>query len=344
MPDADSTTDRILVLDGETTTAALPGHPPPPEEPTWEPLEALGRLTVYPRTGPEQTADRIREHAATVLVSNKTVIDRGVLERVEGVGFISLLATGTNVIDLDAAREHGVVVSNVPGYSTESVVQHVFALLLALSNRAAVYDRHVREGAWVNSADFTFSLGPYHELAGRTLGIVGVGDIGKRVAQVGQALGMRIVAARQRSTGSFTVQGLGGPLSIEWMELDEVFGESDVLTLHCPLNAQTAGLVNARRLSRMKPGSLLVNTGRGGLIDESALAEALAEGRIGGAGLDVLSSEPPAPDNPLLSAPRCVITPHIAWATVEARTRLIDAVAANISGYQRGEPVNVVSG
>lgn len=344
---------RIVILDAETTSARpypcsdsdsdSAAHPAAAEEPRWDPLAELGHLHVYPRTEPDELIPRVHEHDADVLVTNKTVLNAKTLAQLDGVKLVTLLSTGTNVIDLDAAREHGITVCNVPGYSTESVVQHVFALLLALVDRPAEYDREVKGGRWVNCPDFTFSLGPFRELSGKTLGIVGVGDIGKRVAQVGHALGMSIVAARQRSAGTFTLDGLGGPLDIDWRDVDDVFVAADVLTLHCPLNPQTEKLVNAARLATMKPGAILINTGRGGLIDEAALAAALTRGRLRGAGLDVLSTEPPAPDNPLLAAPRCLITPHIAWATVEARTRLIGETVANIRGHFDGRPRNVVT-
>jgi glycerate dehydrogenase len=294
-------------------------------------------LIVHERTSPELVVERAA-HAELVL-TNKVVLDRAVLAALGGLRYVGVLATGTNVIDIKTARERGIAVTNVPGYATESVVEHVFGLLFELSLRIAEHARAVRDGAWSNAPDFSFRVGSTRELHGLSLGIVGVGHIGRRVAAVGQALGMRVLAAEQASMHDPKYGGL----DIEWLSVDELFARADVLSLHCPLRPETQQLVNARRLALMKPSALLINTGRGGLVDEAALGEALWAGRLAGAGLDVLSSEPPRPDHPLLGAPNCLVTPHIAWATTAARTRLMGTVTANVRAFLEGRPVNLVT-
>ena len=327
---------RIVVLDGHTLTPLSVGDVST-EEPTWDELGRLGKLEVFPRTPPE--AVRERAQGAAIVLTNKAVLSAQTIAALPELQFISVLATGTNVVDLDAARAAGVIVSNVPGYSTESVVQHVFALLFELSVHLSAHDTAVHRGDWLSSPDFSFTVAPTTELSGKVLGIVGLGSIGRRVAEVGHALGMRVVAAYQRSTQTIDL----GSLPVTWLRVDEVFAQADVITLHCPLTDATHHLVNGDRLELVKPSALLINTGRGPLVDEAALAAALGSGRLAGAGLDVLSAEPPAPDNPLLTAPRCLITPHIAWATKEARHRLMQATLANVAGFFAGSPVNVVN-
>ncbi len=327
---------RIVVLDGHTLTPLSVGEASA-DEPTWDALAELGTLEVFPRMAPEAVSARAQ--GAAIVLTNKAILAAPTIAALPQLRFISVLATGTNVVDLDAARAAGVIVSNVPGYSTESVVQHVFALLFELSVHLSAHDSAVHEGGWARSADFSFTVASTTELSGKTLGIVGLGSIGRRVAEVGHALGMRIVAAYQRSTQTLDL----GSLPVAWLRVDEVFAEADVLSLHCPLTDATHHLVNADRLARMKPSAILINTGRGPLVDEAAVAAALTSDKLAGAGLDVLSSEPPAPDNPLLTAPRCIITPHIAWATREARQRLMQATVANVAGFVAGSPVNVVS-
>ncbi|MEX2214242.1 MAG: D-2-hydroxyacid dehydrogenase [Phycisphaeraceae bacterium] len=330
-------TDRIVVLDGHT----LVPDPTGAHELNWSDVQALGDVTVHERSASGEIIERLR--GATVLLTNKVMISRQVLEALPELKYVGVTATGTNCVDLAAAKERGVIVTNVPGYGAASVAQHVFALLLELTNRVAAHDGAVRprpgEPGWVGAKDWSFTVGPIVELADKTLGIVGLGAIGQRVAQIGAALGMHIAAAYQNSMKEVRLEGL----EIEWLAVDELFAKSDVLTLHCPLTDETNHLVNAIRLAMMKSGAFLINTGRGGLIDESALANALRDGRIAGAGLDVLSTEPPAFDNPLLSAPRCLITPHVAWASLEARRRLLSIAAENIRAYQLGQPVNVVN-
>lgn len=326
---------RIVVLDGYTLTQAVPGEPCPEGEPDWGAVEALGELTVYDRTEPGDVIARAT--GAGILLTNKTVLDAETIAKLSGAGlkYVGVLATGVNVVDLAAAKRAGVVVTNVPGYSGDAVAQHAFALLLALTNRVAEHDKAVHEGWWAGCADFSFTLSPMTELGGKTLGIVGAGDIGQKVARIGHALGMDILIS------SRTKKDIGVPA--QWVEMDELFKQADVLTLHCPLTDQTKHLVNAQRLSRMKCSARLINTARGPLIDEQALADALRDGVIAGAAVDVLSTEPPAADNPLLGAPNCIITPHNAWAAREARHRLMRIAAGNVKAFLRGKPVNVVS-
>ena len=312
----------IVILDGFTTN---------PGDVSWAPVEACGRLTVFDRTAPADVAARAGD--ADVVLTNKTVLGRSEIEALPRLRMIGVLATGTNVVDSAAARERGIPVCNVPAYSTPGVVQATFALLLELTNRVGHHDATVRAGRWSACDDFCYWDGDLVELAGLTLGVVGYGRIGRGVAAVGRALGMHILANR-RTAG-------GDP---ECVDLDTLFRESDVVSLHCPLTPDTQGLVDARRLGLMKPSAFLVNTARGALVDEAALAAALDAGRIAGAGLDVLSVEPPPPTNPLLRAKHCVITPHVAWATRNARRRLIETTAANLRGFAAGRLQNVVNG
>lgn len=324
---------RIVVLDGYTTTPLSADERAADGGVDWQPLAGLGELVVHARTSDDQVAATIGD--APIALTNKTPIDKHVFQACPALKYVGVLATGVNVVDLDAARAHGVTVTNVPGYSTPSVAQHVFALLLELCNRTAEHDAAVHRGKWASGIDFSFTTGPLVELRGKTLGVVGMGVIGRAVAQVGHALGMKLAAH------SRTEKDIGLPVA--WLGVDALFQEADVLTLHCPLTPQTEHLVNTDRLSKMKRSAYLINTGRGPLIDEPALAKALHDGAIAGAGLDVLSSEPPSADNPLLTAPNCVVTPHIAWATNASKRRLLDTVAANLRGYLDGKPQNVVS-
>ncbi len=319
---------RIVVLDGYTLN---------PGDISWSPLERLGRLEVHDRSTGSQIVERMR--GASFVMTNKTPINAQTLQQLDGLQYIGVLATGTNVVDLAVARQRGVSVTNVPGYSTDSVAQHVFALLLELVSHTSSHGMAVHEGDWVRSADFSFTVAPLTELAGKTLGIVGLGSIGQRVARIGAAMGMNIAASHQRSMNQVAIPGV----DVRWLPVDELFRQADVLTLHCPLTDQTRHLVSAARLATMKHTAVLINTGRGPLVDEAALAEALRESRIAAAGLDVLSVEPPRPDNPLLTAPRCLITPHIAWASVEARTRLMRMAADNLQSFLDGKPRNVVN-
>ncbi len=317
---------KLVVLDGFTMN---------PGDLEWRTLEALGELTVYDRS-PEETILQ-RAAGADVLLTNKTPLTRETIHALPALKFIDVLATGYNVVDLEAARERGVPVSNAPAYSTRSVQQMTFALLLELTQQCGAHDRAVKEGAWCRCKDITFQLSPLIELDGLTMGIFGFGSIGQSVAATAVSFGMRVIV-HSRTRPARLPDGMG------WVSQDELFGQSDVLSLHCPLTPQTDKVICARTLSLMKPTALLINTSRGGLVDESALAQALNEGRLAGAGLDVLSAEPPDPRNPLLTARNCVITPHCAWATRAARQRLLDITVANVKAFQAGCPQNVVNG
>ncbi|MBN1612814.1 MAG: D-2-hydroxyacid dehydrogenase [Polyangiaceae bacterium] len=334
---APSRRPRCVVLDGFTLTPHVPGAETPPDEPTWNALDALVELEVYGRTPPELVLERAGE--AELVLTNKVVLDGHTVGALGRLRYVGVLATGTNVVDLEVARSAGVVVSNVPGYASESVVEHVFGLILELSLRIAEHARAVREGGWARAPDFCFRVGTTRELCGQSLGIVGMGAIGSRVAAVGHALGMLVLAAEQASMH----ESKHRRLPVRWLPLDELFARADILSLHCPLRPETERLVDARRLRLMKPSALLINTGRGGLVDEAALSEALRARRLAGAGLDVLSAEPPSSDHPLVGAPNCLVTPHIAWATTAARTRLMAAVVQNVRAFLEGRPVNVVT-
>ena len=266
---------------------------------------------------------------------NKAVLDAHTIAHAPHLKYVGILATGWNTIDLAAAKQRGLVVTNVPGYSTASVAQQAFALLLELTNQVALHSGDARSGGWPKNPDYCYRLSPLIELAGLTLGIVGFGQIGQAAARIGQAFGMRVLANRRDHAQP-------PPEGVEYADLDRIFSESDVVSLHCPLSPATAGLVNAKRLAQMKPTAFLINTSRGPLVVEQDLADALRAGRLAGAGVDVLSTEPPAPGNPLLSAPRCFVTPHVAWATDAARQRLIDIAAENLRAYLNGQPVHQI--
>ena len=316
----------IVVLDGYTLN---------PGDLSWEPLTSLGRCAIYDRTATGDILRRAKE--AEVLLTNKTPLTRESLADLPGLRFVGVLATGYNIVDVRAARERGIPVSNVPAYSTDSVAQLVFAHLLNLTHHVDHHARTVREGRWSSSEDFCYWDTPLIELKGLTLGIIGYGRIGAATARIGQAFGMHVLA-NDRSRTRVQTDGL------EWTSLDEVFRRSDVVSLHCPLTAETEGIVSHHRLKMMKPSAFLINTSRGPLVDEVALAEALAEGKLAGAALDVLSVEPPPADHPLLTTPHCTITPHIAWATKAARGRLLAGAAANVRAFLEGNPINVVNG
>jgi len=317
---------RIVILDAHTTN---------PGDLDWAPVEALGELTSHDRTPDDQIVARAA--GAEAVLTNKTPLSAATLASLPGLRYVGVLATGVNVVDLAAARAAGVTVTNVPAYSTPGVAQAVFALLLELTNQTGRLATSVHAGRWQACEDFCYWDGELVELDGLALGIVGYGDIGRRVARIGQAFGMRVVAA-SRSRPPGTEDG-----GVAFLQLDDLFRTADVVSLHCPLTPETTRLVNAARLATMKPTAYLINTARGGLVDEPALAAALAAGGIAGAGLDVLTSEPPRAGSPLLAAANCVITPHVAWATRKARARLIAAAAANLAAFQAGTPRNVVN-
>ncbi len=313
---------RIVILDGHTLN---------PGDLSWDGLGRLGDLAVHERTPAGEIVERAR--GAEVLITNKAPLDRATLEALSALRYVGVTATGYNIVDVAAAREHGVTVTNVPSYGTESVAQAAWALLLELANRVGHHDRTVHEGRWTASPDFAYWDGAITELAGGTFGVVGYGAIGRAAARIARAFGMRVIASTRTPRAD---EG------VEFADLDTLFAEADIVSLHCPLTPETERLVNAERLARMKPTGFIVNTARGGLVDERALADALAKGTIAGAGLDVLSVEPPPASNPLLAAPNCVITPHIAWASRAARKRLLAAVVANLEAFLAGAPVNVV--
>ena len=311
----------IVILDGFTAN---------PGDISWAAIEALGNCKIYDRTGEADVVARAAD--ADIVLTNKTLITQKSLAALPRLRYIGVLATGYNTVDVQAAQQRGILVCNVPEYSTPNVTQAVFALLLELTNRTGHHSQTVHEGRWSASPDFCYWDGELVELAGRTLGIVGYGRIGKAVAAVGSAFGMQILAHRRSASDD-----------PQFVSLDRLLSESDVVSLHCPLVPDTKELINAARLAQMKPSAFLINTARGALIHEPDLAAALNTERIAGAGLDVLSVEPPLASNPLLSARNCVMTPHIAWATRNARLRLLEVTAANIRSYLLNRPQNVIT-
>jgi glycerate dehydrogenase len=315
---------KIVVLDGYALN---------PGDLSWGSLEAMGDLVVHDRTPPSLVLDRAA--GATVLLTNKTVLGRAHFASLADLRYVGVLATGYNVVDVAAAAEHGVVVTNVPSYATDSVAQLVFAHLLNWCHRVDEHAQGVRDGKWCGARDFCYQDFPLVELCGKTMGLVGFGRIGQSTAKLALAFGMRVVA----NDTAFDVSPLA---EVEMMGLDELLSCSDVVSLHCPLAADTRKLICADTIALMKRSAFLINTSRGGLIDELALAEALNTGRIGGAGLDVLSEEPPRNDNPLLCARNCFVTPHLAWATLAARGRLLAAAVENVKAFLAGRARNAV--
>ena len=315
---------KIVILDGYTLN---------PGDLDWAPILELGQVEIHDRSDKNEIVQRARD--AEAILVNKVVISREILKQLPKLKYIGVAATGYNNIDIEAAQEQNITITNVKAYGPASVAQHTFALLLALVNRIETHSQSVFNGDWASSADFAYWKTPLTELAGKTIGLIGLGDIGSQVATIAQAFGMKVIAYRKNPA-------LTEGNNISMVTLDAVFKRSDVVSLHCPLTKETRGLINAETLGLMKKSAVLINTGRGTLVNEADLAEALKSGIIGGAGLDVLSTEPPAADNPLLSAPNCVITPHIAWATFEARERLLQMVADNLKAFQNGNPKSVV--
>ena len=316
---------KIVILDGY---AANPG------DLSWKPLEEFGELTVYDRTKPEETIGRAKD--AEIILTNKVHIKRQEIEQLPKLKYIGVLATGYNIVDVEAAHEHGIIVTNVPAYSTESVAQMVFAHLFTVTNRTEHYALLNREGKWSSSPDFCYWDTRLTELAGKTLGIVGLGNIGRRVAVIAQAFGMKVVAYTSKAADQLSS-------GIRKRTIDELLKESDVVTLHCPLAPGTHHLINSQTLQMMKPSAILINTGRGPLVNDQDVADALKANRLRAYCADVLSEEPPRADNPLLPCENAFITPHIAWATMEARSRLIDVAIGNVKAFIDGQPVNVVS-
>lgn len=318
--------DSIVVLDGYTLN---------PGDLSWDGLAAFGELTVHDRTPPEAVVERAA--GCRYVFTNKTPLSAETLRQLPDLAYIGVLATGYDVVDAAEAARRGIVVTNVPAYGTEAVAQHAAALMLELASRTAPHAEAVRAGVWSKS-EWCFSVAPITELSGRTLAIVGLGRIGRAFARIGAALGMAILAAEGRRPDPAALDGL----EVEFTSVDELFRRADVLSLHCPLTAETERLVDARRLALMKPEALLINTGRGPLVDSAALAAALEAGTIAGAGLDVLDAEPPPEDHPLLRAPNCIITPHVAWYARASRQRLMDIAVANLAAFVEGDPVNTV--
>ena len=317
---------KIVVLDGYTLN---------PGDLTWKGLEALGTLAVHERTEAPLVVQR--GQGADLLLTNKTPLPAEVLKQLKGLRYIGVLATGYNIVDVKAARELGIPVSNIPTYGTASVAQFAVALLLELCHHVGLHTDAVRAGEWSGNKDWCFWRTPLVELSGKTMGIVGFGRIGREVGKIADALGMRVIGFDAVETNPPAYPGF------RWAGLEELLGESDAVSLHCPLFPETEGLINARRLRLMKPTAFLINNSRGPLIVDQDLADALNAGRLAGAAVDVLSVEPPASSNPLLTAKNCLVTPHMSWATKEARSRLMDLAVDNVKAFLAGKPQNVVN-
>ncbi|MGI8990257.1 MAG: D-2-hydroxyacid dehydrogenase [Bryobacteraceae bacterium] len=315
-------------------TVVLDGHALNPGDLSWSGIEQLTALTVYDRTDRDLIVERSR--GAAILLTTKTPLTAETLRRLDGLRYIGVLATGYDNVDVRAARELGIVVTNVPAYGTDSVAQFVFALLLELCHHIPAHGDAVRAGEWSANPDWSFSKTPLVELAGKTMGVVGFGRIGRQVARIANAMDMRVAANDEWQENAPDYPGF------HWTSIDDLLQMSDVVTLHCPLLPATKGLIAAERLRGMKPSAFLINTSRGALVVDRDLADSLNEGRLAGAALDVLSLEPPSPGNPLFTAKNCLITPHIAWATKEARTRLMDVAVRNVAAFLDGTPKNTV--
>ena len=320
---------KIVVLDGYTEN---------PGDLSWGPLEALGELTVYDRTPVEDEAEiRRRVGEAEVVFTNKVPLSRRVIEGCPGLRFISVLATGYNVVDVDAARERGIPVSNIPAYGTASVAQFAIALLLEICHHVGGHSQAVRQGRWETCPDWCFWDYPLIELAGKTMGIIGFGRIGQQTGRIARALGMEVLACDGHPTDSGRAVGT-------YVSLDELYARADVIALHCNLTPENTGLIDRSAIAKMKDGVILLNNARGQLINEQDLADALNSGKVGAAGLDVVSTEPIRGDNPLLGAKNCLITPHISWAPLESRRRIMETAAENLRAFLAGRPINVVNG
>lgn len=315
---------KIVVLDGYAAN---------PDDLSWEPLKEWSKLTVYDRTSAEDLIKRAQD--ADMVLTNKCRLKEEELRQLPRLKYIGELATGYNNIDIEYAHRHGIVVSNIPSYSTESVVQMTFAHIFNITNQVSYYASEVRAGRWSRNPDFCYWDTPLRELAGRTLGIVGLGHIGMRVAQVAHCMGMDVFALTSKEKDQL-------PVGVQKTTLEGLLGVSDILTLHCPLSPDTYHLINEERLAMMHEGSVLINTSRGALVDENAVADALASGHLLAYGADVMSKEPPRADNPLLSQARAYLTPHIAWATFEARQRLMKIAVENVKAFVEGHPQNVI--
>lgn len=317
---------KIVILDGNTIN---PGDNP------WDVIAAYGELTVYDRTPADEIVARAKD--AEIVLTNKTPLSDDILAQLPQLRFIAELATGYDNVDVAAAGRRGIPVSNVPEYSTDSVAQHVFALLLELSNRVGEHAVAVKKGEWTVSPDFSFWKGPLTELSGMKLGIIGLGRIGMKVAEIARAFGMDVLAFNPHR------RNIPTSVPVAWMEIRDIFSSADVVSLHCPLTSENRGFVSRELLSVMKGSAFLINTARGALVNEADLAWALDSGKLAGAAIDVVSREPIAANNPLLSAKNCLITPHIAWASLAARKRLMATAAQNIEAFLQGSPINVVN-
>ena len=315
---------NIVVLDGYTAN---------PNDLSWEPLEAFGKLTIYDRTSADELIKRAQD--ADIVLTNKCRLKEEELKQLPKLKYIGVLATGFNNIDTEYAHNHGIVVSNIPSYSTESVVQMTFAHIFNITNQVSHYASEVKAGQWSQNPDFCYWNTPLQELAGRTLGIIGLGNIGMRVAQVAHSLGMDVFALTSKEKDQL-------PTGVQKTTLEGLLGVADILTLHCPLSPDTYHLINEERLAMMREGAILINTSRGALVDENAVTNALESGRLQAYGADVMSKEPPLADNPLLRQAHAHLTPHIAWATLEARQRLIKTGIENVKAFVEGQPQNVV--
>ena len=315
---------NIVILDGYTAN---------PGDLSWQGLEEIGEVTVYDRTKADETVARAAD--ADIVLTNKVIISREIIAQLPRLKYIGVLATGYNVVDIEAAHERGITVTNVPAYSTESVAQMVFAHLLTVTNRTEHYAIENRNGRWTKNPDFCYWDFPHMELAGKTFGIVGLGNIGRRVAEIATAFGMHVKALTSKSADAL-------PANIEKTTLESILSTSDVLSLHCPLTDKTRHLINRETLQQMKPTAILINTGRGPLVDDQAVADALSGGRLAAFCADVLTEEPPKADNPLLKQPNAYMTPHIAWASKEARVRLVQVATDNVRAFINGRPQNMV--
>lgn len=317
---------NIVVLDGNALN---------PGDLSWDWLKCFGSAAVYPRTSPEELMERIG--SANIILVNKTPITRDVIQRCPALRLICVLATGYNVVDCQAAREKNIPVCNVPGYSTAAVAQFTFALLLELCHQVGHHSSAVHQGRWTSCPDFCFWDTPQMELDGKTMGIIGFGRIGRAVGRIAKAMGMEVIAYNRSRCPEGEAIG-------RYVPLEELLARSDVVSLHCPLTAQTTGLMGTENIQKMKDGAILLNTARGGIIDEAAVAQALHSGKLRGAAMDVVSQEPIHGDSLLLTAPNCIITPHMAWAPVETRQRIIQITSRNIQAFLDGRPQNVVNG
>ena len=315
-------------------TVVLDGYTVNPGDLSWDGLKEFGDLAVYDYTKADEIIERTVD--ADVVLTNKTLITAEIISQLPRLKYIGVLATGYNVVDIKAATDRGIIVTNIPNYSTESVVQMTFALILAITNRVEHYADANRGGKWSACRDFCYWDTPLRELAGKTIGIVGLGHIGYKVACVAQCLGMDVFAYTSKNSADL-------PAGIQKTTLEGLFGISDILTLHCPLTDRTREMINEQTIAKMKKGAILINTGRGPLVNEGDVAKALNNGQLGGYGADVMCQEPPRKDNPLFKAPNAFITPHIAWATDEARSRLLNIAVANVKAFAEGNPVNVVN-